>query len=377
MSSRVCRCANGCSRFRSLCAFCLPPIPNHSRRCCRSSTVSLRASCSKFAHWKRDQAHSGAVTLIQRFGSAANLNIHLHCLVLDGVYRCSEGAPAFHEVRAPNIEQLHDLLDRIIARIIKWLTRQGYLIEEEGRRYLGEIDADRALTPLQTASCTYRIALGPSPGHKLLSLHTLPGRAAASTQSLCANAHGFSLHAAVRCGAHQRKRLERLCRYITRPAIANERLQRNRASQVVLQLRSPWRDGTTHIVMSPLQFMQRVGALVPRPRLHLIRFHGVLAPHAKLRAPILACPTQQTTEHAAHPGHAHGSAPTRIGWARLLKRVFEIDIELCPGCGARLKIIAAIVDPQGIVQILTHLGLPARTAPITGVATRSVPSGLI
>ena len=81
--------------------------------------------------------------------------------------------------------------------------------------------------------------------------------------------------------------LERLCRYITRPAIANERLKRNPAGQVVLQLKSPWRDGTTHIVMSPLQLMQRLAALVPRPRLHLIRFHGVLAPHAKLRPQIV------------------------------------------------------------------------------------------
>ena len=65
---------------------------------------------------------------------------------------------------------------------------------------------------------------------------------------LCANAHGFSLHAAVRCGADQRKALEHLCRTITRPAIANERLKRNRAGQVVLQLKSAYHDGTTHIV---------------------------------------------------------------------------------------------------------------------------------
>ena len=64
----------------------------------------------------------------------------------------------------------------------------------------------------------------------------------------CVNARGFSLPAAARCGAHQRKELERLCRYITRPAIANEWLKRNPAGQVVLQLKSPWRDGTTHIL---------------------------------------------------------------------------------------------------------------------------------
>ena len=71
---------------------------------------------------KGSQAHTGAVTLIQRFGSAANLNIHLHCLVLDGVYRSSAGVPVFREVRAPTIEQLQQLLERIITRIMKWLT---------------------------------------------------------------------------------------------------------------------------------------------------------------------------------------------------------------------------------------------------------------
>ena len=102
-------------------------------------------------------------------------------------------------------------------------------------------------------------------------------------QSLCADIDGFSLHAAVRCGADDRQALEQLCRYITLPALANERVQTNAAGQVVLRLKTPWRDGTTHLVMSPLEFMQRLAALVPRPRLHLIRFHGVLAPHLQLR----------------------------------------------------------------------------------------------
>ena len=81
-----------------------------------------------------------------------------------------------------------------------------------------------------------------------------------NTTALCADAHGFSLHAAVRCGAHQCKELGRLCRHITRPAITNERLKRDGAGDVVLQLKSAWRDGTTHIRMSPLEFMQRLAA---------------------------------------------------------------------------------------------------------------------
>jgi ribosomal protein S27E len=312
---------------------------------------------------KGSEAHTGAVTLIQRFGSAANLNIHLHCLVLDGVYRRSAGVPVFHAARAPSIEALQTLLAKIITRLIRLLTRQGLLIEEQGTRYLAEVEADRALTPLQAASCTYRIALGPRAGHKVLSLHSLPRTDRKETISgLCANAHGFSLHAAVRCGADQRKQLEHLCRYITRPAIANERLKRNAAGQVVLQLKSAYQDGTTHVVMSPLEFMQRLAALVPRPRLHLIRFHGVLAPNAKLRAAIVPTPAGHATGHTADQAPAHG-APARMSWARLLKRVFDIDIEHCPNCAGSLKIIAAIEDPPVIVRILAHLGLPTRAPP--------------
>ena len=149
----------------------------------------------------------------------------------------------------------------------------------------------------------------------------------------------------MRWRADQRLELEQLCRYITRPAIANERLKRNRAGQVVLQLKSPYKDGTTHIVMEPLEFMERLAALVPRPRLRLIpfdrlragRFHGVLAPNAKLRSEIVPSPPEQATAPACD--HAQG-APPRMSWARLLKRVFDIDIEHCPNCGGSLKSIA-------------------------------------
>jgi hypothetical protein len=165
----------------------------------------------------------------------------------------------------------------------------------------------------------------------------------------------------VRCGADQRQALEHLCRYITRPAIANERLKLNRAGQVVLQLKSAYQDGTTHVVMSPLEFMQRLAALVPRPRLHLIRFHGVLAPtpscvRRSFRVHRRIPPCTQPIAHAHRP-------PARMSWAHLLKRVFAIDSEHCPNCGGALKIIAAIEDPPVIVRILAHLGLPTRAPP--------------
>ena len=130
-------------------------------------------------------------------------------------------------------------------------------------------------------------------------------------QSLCADIDGFSVRAAVRCGADDRQALEQLCRYITRPALANERVQTNDAGQVVLKLKTAWREGTTPPVMSPLEYVQRLAALVPRPRLHLIRFavritslrkrsglplreHGLLAPSSKTLAklPALVVPQE-------------------------------------------------------------------------------------
>jgi hypothetical protein len=213
-----------------------PPAARWPSRRTAASTRSRRHQ----AGLKRTAANTGAVTLIQRFGSAANLNIHLHCLVLDGVYRNSEGAAIFHEAPALTIEELHARLAKIITRIMRLLTRQGFLIEEQDRTYLAEADRESALLPLQAASCTYRIALGPRAGQKVLSLQSVPSLDEPSTPGLRANPHGFSLHAAVRWGADRRKELEHLCRYITRPAIANERLKRNRAGQVVVSERHCW-----------------------------------------------------------------------------------------------------------------------------------------
>ena len=188
-------------------------------------------------------------------------------------------------------------------------------------------------------------------------------RDSAFTQPLCADEHGFSLHAAVRCGAWTASiRMAGKTTFI----LANERVQCNSAGQVVLRLKAPGRDGITHIVMSPLGLMQRRAAPVPRPRLHLIRCHGVLAPNANLRALVVpAGPQQEAGESelaAIGSSCAHGR-PARINCARLLKRVFEIDLEHCPNCGGELKIIAAILEAPVIERILTHLGLQARAPP--------------
>ena len=115
----------------------------------------------------------------------------------------------------------------MITRTMKLLTRRGVLVEEEGSTYIADNDSDsdeaRTLRPLQAAACTYRIAFGPRAGQKVLTVQGAMPRDADFKQHLCADIDGFSLHAAVRCGADDRQALEQLCRYITRPALANER----------------------------------------------------------------------------------------------------------------------------------------------------------
>ncbi len=101
----------------------------------------------------------------------------------------------------------------------------------------------------------------------MLTLRGAMPREAAARQPLCADIDGFSLHAAVRVVARDRKRLEQLCRYITRPALSDERVHLNAAGRVVFRLKTPWREGATDLLVSHLEFMQRLG-LVPRPRLN-------------------------------------------------------------------------------------------------------------
>jgi hypothetical protein len=261
------------------------------------------------------------------------------------------------------VEELHALLAKIVRRLMRLLTRRGLLIEEHGPSTSWPPSRPiRRSPPCRWPPAPTVLRSRPRAGHKVLSLQSLSPPSEPASPALCAKAHGFSLHAATRCAADQRNELEQLCRYITRPAIANARLSCNRAGEVALRLKTPYQDGTTHIVMSPLEFLQRLAALVPRPRLHLIRFHGVLAAHAKLRAAVVP----RTADTNAHVCNNHADpAPSRarMNWARLLQRVFAIDIEHCPHCGGALKILAAIEDPTAIVAILTHLDLPARAPP--------------
>ncbi len=94
----------------------------------------------------------------------------------------------------------------------------------------------------------------------------------------------FSLHAGVAAKAHERKKRERLCRYISRPAVSEKRLSLMPKGNIRYELKTPYRDGTTHVIFEPLDFISRLAALVPRPKVNLTRFHGVFAPNSRHRA---------------------------------------------------------------------------------------------
>jgi len=137
---------------------------------------------------------------------------------------------------------------------------------------------DDALAELQGHSITYRIALGPHKGRKAFMLQSLPRCGEPSGSERVAQAAGFSLHAGVAAEADQRGKLERLCRYIARPAVAIERLSLTAQGHIRYALKTPYQDGTTHVIFEPLDFLARLAALVPSPGVNLTRYHGVFAP---------------------------------------------------------------------------------------------------
>jgi hypothetical protein len=161
---------------------------------------------------------------------------------------------------------------------------------------------------------------------------------------------------------HQREKLERLCRYVSRPPVACERLALTASGDVRYRLKTPYRDGTTHLVLEPLDLMARLAALVPPPRMHLTRFHGVFAPHSQLRAAVTPAHRGRGAAKWSPTDPAKPATPRHVAmnWARRLKRVFGIEIDSCARCGGRLAILASIEEPEIIAKILSQL---ERTAP--------------
>jgi ribosomal protein S27E len=319
------------------------------------------------AGFKRTMAHTGAVTLVQRFGSALNLNVHFHTLFIDGVYRKKHnGQLRFHRVNAPTGSELSVLVATISQRVARYLERQGLLTRDDTSSFLTlDLQDDDAMNQLQGHSITYRIAVGPQQGRKVFTLQTIPSWEDDDFgTNQVGKIAGFSLHAGVATKTRERNKLERLCRYIARPGVSEKRLAITSRGMVSYELKTPYRDGTTHVIFEPLDFIAKLAALVPKPRANLTRLHGVLAPNSKYR--IHVTPAKRGKGSAKLDLMSKKNAKPTVGehkemtWAQRLKRVFDIYITICNRCGGAVKIIACVEDPLVIKKILDHLDAKSR-----------------
>jgi hypothetical protein len=191
---------------------------------------------------------------------------------------------------------------------------------------------------------------------------------------------------------------------VLRPPIAQERLERAPDGAVVLRLRRPWTDGTRAIRFEPSEFLEKLAAMIPKPRINLLVYHGVFGPHARGRQDAVRRAHEGAARTAAPPSPGEAASgpasaaptaapatepnggdpatprpppqapgyvrPKHFTWAALLERTFAIDVLACPECGGRLRLIATITDSRVIDKILTHLGLP--TASPTPMPARVV-----
>ena len=265
------------------------------------------------------------------------------------------------------------MVQKISRRVIRLLCRLGYL--ETGMEapvatgYDSLRDTAPELARTMAASVQQRIAFGERTGHKVRRIgagFSSEGEAPKLTGPRCARVHGFSVHANTQIPAHRRDQLEQLIRYTARGAVSLERLAEETNGDLVYTFTHPWSDGTTGIRLSPVELLEKLAALVPLPHVHLVRYAGCLAPHSHLREAIKPTPRQQGVDgEKAHVGTPHWH------WARLLGRVFGLELATCPWCrrGA-LRLIAVITQESVITRILRHLQLAPVPPPIAPARTR-------
>jgi len=360
---------------------------------------------------------SGSVTAIQRFGSGLQANVHFHTLVLDGVFATApDGTMRFDPAPPPTDREVAHLLVAIRTRILRLLRQRGVLAADDAT----DLEADPlavdtpVLAQISAAAVRGRSAFGDRAGTPVLRVGHAPDAPWVWTVGpRHAHLERFDLHADRAVCADDRLGLERLCRYLLRPPLAQERLSRLADGRVVCTLRHPWHDGTRHLIFTPHEFLERLAAITPRPRINLVIYHGLLAPRARRRPrvsddpAVVTPPVPLSTASAllappmasgpATPSTAASPAPSPIpppasapeltpsavrpapslsppaaqrlqhawAWADLMRRVFSIDVLACAGCGGRLRFIATIEDPPIVTKILTHLGLPTELPAVT------------
>lgn len=206
---------------------CLAVRPKVMARALEISHLVTSQYYRKKAGLGAKNSKSGAVTLIQRFGGSLNLNIHFHQLFVDGCYELSDkNEPIdFWVASSPTVKEIEEVLTKIIQKITKYLERQKIIIKDDNDGgFQIPIPDEDTLSKLQAGSVTYRFATGKSKGKKAIVLKSVTDTDHSATKGLVAKNSGFSLHAGVATKAHERDKLEKICRYIARPAVSEERL---------------------------------------------------------------------------------------------------------------------------------------------------------
>lgn len=278
----------------------------------------------------------GGIVFIHRFGTLLNPHLHFHCIVIEGVFDAdASGGVVFHEASGLDAAVVQAVRATVRRRVLRAAQRQGLLSEDDAR-----------------------------------------------AMAEWAHDGGFSVDAQVRIAAHDRAGLERLLRYCARPAFALERLREIDAEHLVYESVKPGPGGSVSLVLTPLELLDRLAALIPPPRRHRHRYVGVLAPNAPLRAVVTALAQPQAEARLAAPparsaaGEDEREVPphrqaARLLWAMLVARIYEVFPLLCPQCGGPMRIIAFITDGAAIRDILVHLGEP--TAPPRILPARGPP----
>jgi hypothetical protein len=189
-----------------------------------------------------------------------------------------------------------------------------------------------------------------------------------------AEALGVNLYAKQVLDGRDREKLERLARYVMRPALSQERLAWRPDGRLQLTLKTPWKDGTRALVLEPHDLLVRLCATVPPPWFNMIRYFGVLSSHSRHRARVVPSrvdPARFAPEPAegdqlefAFPGHA---APTptrgRSRWGWLLRHVFRAQVETCCRCGGPMRWVEAATEPTATARLLAKHGLAPRPPP--------------
>ncbi len=235
------------------------------------------------------KGQGGAVTFVQRFGGSLNLNVHFHTVFLDGVFlRDAEQRVAFHPTGAPDAAELAAIARRVQRRAVAWLARRGYGPVEER--------SNGAPDPSAIEACA-AVAMQRGAFTKLATDKDQDGGEPddAARLRFVGEHEGFNIHAGVRIAGGDDLGRERLCRYAARPPLALDRLRRLRDGRFAYRVKYARRGGAKHRMMTPLELLARLSALIPPPRHPLVRFHGVLAPHSSWRRFVVPAPP------ASHP----------------------------------------------------------------------------